>query len=73
MRGSCERVDVFEIVEKIPRNFFVWNIGENMGSDEYIPFCEKLHPEDKDNFEININTLKAIKLSIATCCRLGNY
>ena len=58
----CERIDIFEIVEKIPSGFFVWNIGENMGSDEYIPICEDLHPEDKENFEINTSTLKAIKL-----------
>ena len=57
------RNDIFEIVEKIPSNYFVWNIGENMGTDEYIPICEDLHPEDKDNYEINPNTLKAIKLS----------
>ena len=31
------RNDIFEIVEKIPSNYFVWNIGENMGTDEYIP------------------------------------
>lgn len=60
----CERKDVFEIVEKIPAGFFVWNIGDNMGLDEYIPICEDLHPEDKDNYEINPNTVKAIKLSI---------
>ena len=58
-----ERNDIFEIVEKIPNNYFVWNIGENMGTDEYIPICEDLHPEDKDNYEINASTLKAIKLS----------
>ena len=59
----CERKDIFEIVEKIPAGFFVWNIGENMGTDEYIPICEDLHPEDKDNYEINTSTLKAIRLS----------
>ena len=59
-----DRNDVFEIVEKIPINYFVWNIGENMGTDEYIPICEDLHPEDKDNYEINPNTVKAIKLSV---------
>lgn len=59
----CERKDVFEIVEKIPSGFFVWNIGDNMGSDEYIPLCQYLRPEDKDNYEINADTLKAIKLS----------
>lgn len=60
----CERKDVFEIVEKITAGFFVWNIGDNMGLDEYIPICEDLHPEDKDNYEINTSTLKAIKLSV---------
>ena len=57
------RNDIFEIVEKIPSNYFVWNIGDNMGLDEYIPICEDLHPEDKDNYEINTSTLKAIRLS----------
>lgn len=60
----CEKTDVFEIIERIPAGFFVWNIGENMGTDEYIPICEDLHPEDKDNYEINPNTVKAIKLSV---------
>ena len=54
----------YEVVEKIPSCFFVWNIGENMGDDEYIPICEDLHPGDKDNYEINPNTVKAIKLSV---------
>ena len=59
-----DRNDIFEIVEKIPSNYFIWNIGENMGTDEYIPICEDLQPEDKDNYEINQNTVKAIKLRI---------
>ena len=59
----CEKTDVFEIVEKIPVGFFVWNIGENMGTHEYIPVCEDLHPENKDNFEINAATLKAVKVA----------
>lgn len=54
----------YEVVEKIPSNYFVWNIGENMGHDEYIPICQDLHPGDKENFEINVRTLKAIKLSV---------
>lgn len=60
----CEGTDVFEIVEKIPANYFVWNIGENLGTDGYIPLAEDLHPEDKDNYEINRYTLKALKLSV---------
>ena len=43
--------------------FFVWGIGENMGTHEYIPVCEDLHPEDKDDFEINLTTLKAVKVA----------
>lgn len=58
----CETTHIFKIVDKIPKNFFVWNIGENMGSDEYIPLSEDLHPEDKDDYSINPATLKAIKL-----------
>ena len=60
---NTERVDVFEIVEKIPRNFFTWNIGKNMGTHEYIPICEKLHPENSKSYDINILTLKAIKVT----------
>lgn len=59
----CEKTDVFEIVEKIPVGFFVWNISENMGTHEYIPVCEDLHPEYKDNYEINTATLKAVKVT----------
>ena len=59
---SCNNVHTFEIVNKIPLGFFVWNIGENMGHPEYIPLCEDLHPEDRNNYDINTCTLKAIKL-----------
>lgn len=60
---SFGKTDVFEIVERIPANFFVWNIGENMGTHDYIPLCEDLHPEDKENYEINPATLKAIRVT----------
>lgn len=53
---------VFQIVDRIPKRFFVWNIGECMKSPEWIPLCEDLHPEDKESYSINTNTLKAIKL-----------
>lgn len=58
-----ERNDIFEVVDKIPSGFFVWNIGENMETHEYIPVCEDLHPEDKENYEINTATLKAVKVA----------
>lgn len=54
--------DIYKIVEKIPFNFYVWNIGKNMGSDEYIPLCQDLYPEIKDNYSINPDTLRTIKL-----------
>ena len=59
----CERQDVFEIVDKVPGNFYIWNIGENMGPDEWIPLAQDLNPGDKENFEINPETLKAIRLN----------
>lgn len=60
----CENnIHVFEIVEKIPAGFFIWNIGENMGTHEYIPLCEDLHPENKDDYSITPETLKAVKVS----------
>lgn len=55
--------DVYEIVEKIPNNYLVWNIGENMGTDCYIPICQMLHPENKEDFSINRDTLKAVQVT----------
>lgn len=60
---NCYRTDVFEIVEKIPENYVVWNIGENMGTDCYIPICQMLHPENKEDFSIDRDTLKAVKVT----------
>lgn len=54
----------YEIVEKIPSNYFVWNIGQNMEHDDYIPICQDLHPNDKDSYDINQYTLKCIKLPV---------
>ena len=76
----CERTDVFEIVEKIPAGFFVWNIGENMGTHEYIPVCEDLHRGNKEDYHVNLSTLKAVKvdpnewekLYKAAHCGVGN-
>lgn len=62
----------FKIVEKIPSNYFVWNIGENMESDIYIPICQDLHPGDKDDYQINTETLKAIKLTVEEVKALRN-
>lgn len=56
------KTDVFKIVKKIPFGFYVWNIGENMGSNEYIPLCQDLCQGIKDDYSINPDTLRAIKL-----------
>ena len=60
--GTIWNTHKFQIVKKIPEGFFVWNIGENMGSDEWIPLAQDLKPGDKENFDINLDTLKAIRL-----------
>ena len=62
----CERIDIFEIVEKVSERFIVWNIGDNMGTDEYIPLAMRLsYNKDDDNYyNINSNNLKAIKLPV---------
>lgn len=62
----CERIDIFEIVEKAPGGFIVWNIGDNMGTDEYIPLATRLsYNKNDDNYHsINSNNLKAIKLPV---------
>ena len=49
----------FEIVDRIPKGYIVWNIGDNM-TDGYIPLCELT-----TGYNINVNTLKAIALDDA--------
>lgn len=46
----------FEIVEKIPYGFEIWNIPE-IGNGEYIPICQTV------DYNVNTKTLMAIKLS----------
>lgn len=57
----------YEVVEKISVNFFIWNIGENMGTHEYIPVCERLYPglkkTDNRYYHINPDTVKAVPVS----------
>ena len=56
--------DVYEIVEKIPKHFVLWNIGENMENDSLIPFTTRMsdNKQDKEYYYINRNNLKAIEL-----------
>ena len=52
------QTDVFEIVEKIPENYVVWNIGENMGTDKYIPICQL-----KTKYDVDLFSLKAVPVT----------
>ena len=47
----------FEIVEKIPVGYEIWNIGNHMQSAELVPLCQS-----DESYYINPNTLKAIKM-----------
>ena len=53
---------IFEVVDKIPKGFDIWPIS-GIGNGEYTPICETMHPEDKNCYDVNTQTLKAIKLS----------
>lgn len=53
----------YQIVEKIPSNYFVWNIGENVGTNDYIPIAQWLRPGDKDDFSINPETVKVVPVN----------
>lgn len=62
-KNTWGKESTYEVVKKIPFGFFVWNIGENMGTHEYIIIAEDLHPEDKDDYSINTETVKAVPIS----------
>lgn len=49
---SLWNTHTFEIVEKIPGNYIVWNIGENMGTDLYILFARCSTREIKKIFPL---------------------
>ena len=53
---------IFEVVEKMPEGFSVWAIS-GIGNGEYVPICETVRPNDKNCYDVNTQTLKAIKLS----------
>lgn len=61
---DCYGTLQFTIAEKVPSNYSVWNIGKNMGSDEYIPMCVPKYTGDQDILEIDTNRLYAIRLPV---------
>lgn len=58
--------DYYLIVDKIRRPYFVWNIGENMNSDDFIPLCRQKYPgtppDSPYHYHINRDSLQAIQL-----------
>ena len=53
---------VFEIVDKVPCGYMIWNIGTNM-VDGYLPLCRlKAAQPFQGGREIEVDTLKAIKV-----------
>ena len=59
---NCFQEWVYEEVKKIPKYFFVWNIGENFWSDHHVPLAEWENPGDEEDFYINPMTLKYIEM-----------
>lgn len=53
--------DTFELVDRVPRGYFVWNIGKNM-IDGYLPLCRLAFFQPfPGGRNIEVETLKAIK------------
>lgn len=62
MKTITSGEDTFEIVESIPRNYFIWNIGKNM-IDGYLPLCSLAGKQPfKGSQCIDVESLKAIKI-----------
>ena len=64
MNTIQEGKHTFEIVDKIPEGFQLWNIAP---LDGYFPLCEPLSPS---SFQINDKTLKCIKVDKLTSNKL---
>lgn len=53
--------NTFELVDRVPRGYFVWNIGKNM-IDGYLPLCRLAFFQPfPGGRNIEVETLKAIK------------
>lgn len=53
--------DTFELVDHVPSNYHIWNIGRNM-VDGYLPLCQLAAPQPfLGGRSIRPDTLKAIK------------
>jgi len=57
---SCEHI--FEVIEKVPYGYQIWNIGKNM-VEGYLPFCRLLAQQPfAGGRSIETDTLKAMKV-----------
>ena len=60
------RSDCYLIVDKIRRPYFVWNIGENMNTEDFIPLCRQKYPgappDSPYHYHIDRDSLQAIQL-----------
>ena len=53
--------DTFELVDRVPRGYLIWNIGKNM-VDGYLPLCRLAYFQPfPGGRNIEVETLKAIK------------
>ena len=65
MKSLCnEGSRTFEVVDKIPNGYIIWNIGDNM-IDGYIPLAKPAGP-----YEIDPWSLRAIKIEDASDLKL---
>lgn len=53
--------NTFELVDRVPRGYLIWNIGKNM-VDGYLPLCRLAYFQPfPGGRNIEVETLKAIK------------
>ena len=61
MEKLIDGKDSFEIVDKIPYGYAIWNIGKNM-KDGYLPLVQV---GGYDGYQVNPNTMKAVRVKDA--------
>ena len=66
-KDTWGRTNSYEIVDKIPPRFFVWNIGKNIGDKNYVALCEwrvaLAEGVVREDYSVNTDTVKAIRLT----------
>ena len=60
-KDTFGKENTYEVVNKMPSGYIVWNIGRNMGTDEYIPICLPMSEPGKE-YHIIPESVRAIKL-----------